>query len=301
MSRDLLPAPIAPAAGNAVRRSVDERRGQGEKALCCFLIAGDPDPATSEELALAVAGRGVDVVEFCVPFRRSITDGEVVRAGYERALAGGADLPGALASMARIAGPAAVTLLADYRETIRPTGLEAFVAMAADHGAGALLAHGLPPLLQDPLAEACERRGLGLVSTLYPGSDEGATKRALSRASAFLYLVSSFGRSGGRADPAALAPLIGELRARGDAPVALGFGLRGPADHRAAFEAGADMTITGSALTALIARNLGDPDALRRDWDEALAALDAVRRSFAAVSHPSAGGARRAALTGVPL
>lgn len=283
-------SPEAPAAraaaANPVRRRIDMRRGRGERALCCFLVAGDPDPATSDALADALVAHGVDVVEYCAPFARSVTDGEVVRTGYERALAGGTDLRRTLGGVARLARSAAVTLLADYRETVRPCGLDDFVSAARDHGAGALLVHGLPPLLGDALAEACEKRGVGLVATLYPGSDEATVSRALARASAFLYLVSAFGRSGGRADPAALAPMIRGLKARGDAPVALGFGLRDPDDHRAAFAAGADMTITGSALTALIGRHRDDPKALMRAWDEALAGLDAARRAFSGALAP---------------
>ncbi|MFV0334847.1 MAG: tryptophan synthase subunit alpha [Tropicimonas sp.] len=266
-----------PEATNPVRARLDALRGEGRKALCQFVIAGDPGPGLATDLALDSVAAGIDVIEFCIPFARSITDGPTIRAGYDRALAAGTTTTSALVEMARLAAHVPVVALADYRATVRPMGLDPFLDAAAGHGAGAVLLHGLPPLLQAPFCEGAAARGLGVVATAYPGSDDATITAAARRGTAFVYLVSSYGRSGGALDAPALADPIRRLRAAGAGPVGVGFGIRRAADHRSVFAAGADMTITGSAFTGLIAAHPDDPEALRRAWRGAVDEIVAAR------------------------
>ena len=263
---------------NPVRAALDRIAAEGRPALCQFVIAGDPDPATAADLAAASVAAGVDLFEYCIPFPRSITDGPVIRAGYERAIAAGMTPERALAGIAPLARHRPVVLLADWRATVLPMGgVEPFLDRAAAHGAGAVLLHGLPPLVQPQLGPAAARRGLGVVATAYPDSPAATLARAAREATAFLYLVSARGRSGGAPpDLAALAPVIARLRAEGAGRIGVGFGLKTAADHRAARDAGADLTICGSAFTALIDRHAGDRAALLRAWRAAL--LDLASR-----------------------
>ena len=265
------------AEKNPVRAHLDALRTKGRKALCQFLIAGDPTPETAADLAQISVAAGVDVVELCMPFARSITDGPVVQAGYARALAAGMTLERALAAMAQLATRLPVVFLADYRATVAPLGLADCLARAAGHGAGAVLLHGLPPLMRPALIEAAAREGLGVVGSAYPRSAPETLAGQMADSSAFLYLVSSYGRSGGQIDTAHLSEQVARARALGDAPLAVGFGIRTADDHRAVFRAGADMSITGSAFTGLIAQTLTDPAALRAGWHDALTALARAR------------------------
>lgn len=272
---------------NPVRARLEAMRQSGRKALCQFLIAGDPTPETAADLAQISAEGGVDVIEFCMPFARSITDGPVVQAGYDRALAAGMTFERALAAMARLAERLPVVFLADYRATVAPLGIAAFMARVADHGAGAVLLHGLPPRARPEMIEAAQAQGLGVVGSVYPGSDAATLAAQVAQASAFLYLVSSYGRSGGGFDAEALTDPLARLRAAGAGPVGVGFGLRTPDDHRAVFRAGADMSITGSAFTGIIARHADDPAALRTAWATALAPIAAAREDWRATPHRS--------------
>lgn len=269
-----------PLDTNPVRRHLDQLRHAGKKALCQFLIAGDPTPEEAEDLAMVAIDAGVDLFEFCIPFPRSITDGPVVQAGYDRALAAGMTFERALEAMSRLAKHIPVVLLADYRTTIAPMGVEAFMQAAADNGAGAVLPHALPPLLQDSADAEADMRGLGIVSTTYPGSDERTVTNSARRGTAFLYLVSSYGRSGGRIDPDALAQPITRLREASSGPIAVGFGVRNADDHRAVYSAGADMTITGSALTGIIGELAGNRSQLRQEWCQALTEIARAKEDW---------------------
>lgn len=251
---------------NPVRRHLDGLRQVDGKALCQFVIAGDPTPEIADDLARASVDCGVDVIEYCIPFARSITDGPVIQQGYARALEAGMTTTSALDAMARLAKRVPVVLLADYRATVAPMGLGPFLAAASDHGAGAVLLHGLPPLMRDQCFETASDHGLGVVATAYAQSEDNVIAAAARQGTAFSYLVSSYGRSGGQVQPARLTPVIDRLRAHGAGRVGVGFGIRSADDHRAVYAAGADMSIMGSAMTAIIAENLNDPAALRASW-----------------------------------
>ena len=258
---------------NPVSAHLRKLKVQGKKALCPFMIAGDPTPQVSFDLVDVAVGAGADVLEFCIPFERSITDGPTIKAGYHRALSSGVDTEKALQLMEQAAQKLPVVCLADYRDTVRPYGLEEFLARAKGRGAGAILIHGLPPLLRPELITLVARLEMGLVNTVYPETPAPRLKDASETASAFLYLVSSYGRSGGAFEPCKVAALLNKARGARSGPIAIGFGLKSAADHAAAFRIGADMTIVGSALTKLTEDNLGHPDAILKAWDRALADL----------------------------
>jgi tryptophan synthase alpha chain len=65
--------------------AIFERR----KAFIPFLMAGDPDLATTAALVRALAEAGADAIELGVPFSDPIADGPVNQRAAERALAGG--------------------------------------------------------------------------------------------------------------------------------------------------------------------------------------------------------------------
>lgn len=262
---------------NAVHQQLDALRGAGKRALCQFVIAGDPSPDVAERLVKCSLAGGVDVIEYCVPFQRSITDGPVIRQGYQRALAAGMTLERSLATLERLARVCPVVLIADYRETIRPLDLETFAGMAAEAGAGAILPHGLPAVLTGEMDRAAANAGLGMVSTCYPNSTAETKRLAARRGTAFTYLVSSFGKSGGKLNAAALKHPISLLREFGAGPIGVGFGIGTAQDHRNVFAAGADMTISGSAFTQIVTDNIGNDDETCRLWTVALAEIAAAK------------------------
>lgn len=264
---------------NPVRVRLEAIRNSGGKALCPFVIAGDPTPEISRDLVDVAVSAGADVLEYCLPFDNSITDGPVIKRGYSRAMQAGTDLERAFQLMEQAAAKAPVVCLADYRATVRPMGVDRFLARVAAHGAGAVLVHGLPPLMQRDLRQAVTEIGLGLVSTIYPNSTEKQIVESCQAASAFVYVVSSYGKSGGRFDPALIAPVIAKARSIATAPIAVGFGLKTPEDHRHAYLAGADATIVGSSLTALVEKHAGDSSQLNRAWYQELSSLARAKTS----------------------
>ncbi|MBV6699352.1 tryptophan synthase subunit alpha [Kitasatospora aureofaciens] len=235
-------------------------RGPADPGLALFLNAGDPGLDLLAELVTALDETGVDCLELAVPFPDSPTDGPVVRRSADRALAAGVDLDAVLAFVAKVR-PALrhtrIALLADWGHSVRPVGLEEFLLRARDAGADATLLHGLPPLARPRYLEAAERIGQPVVTTCYPGSSPEVLAESARFASAYLYLVAHYGRSGtAPPDRAALAPVLARLRESARAPLAVGFGVRTAADVAAMGALGADAAIVGSALVAEVERSL---------------------------------------------
>ncbi|MQS16729.1 tryptophan synthase subunit alpha [Streptomyces kaniharaensis] len=235
-------------------------RGPADPGLALFLNAGDPGLDLLADLVTALDEAGVDCLELAVPFPDSPTDGPVVRRSARRALDTGVDLDAVLAFVARVR-PALrhtrIALLADWGHSVRAVGLEEFLRRAQGAGADATLLHGLPPLARPRYLEAAERIGQPVVTTCYPGSAPEVLAESARYASAYLYLVAHYGRSGtAPPDRAHLAPVLARLRESARAPLAVGFGVRTAADVKAMGALGADAAIVGSALVAEVERSL---------------------------------------------
>ena len=67
---------------------IDFNRKPGLKpGLVIYLTVGDPDLATTRNVALAAIDAGAEVLELGVPFSDPIADGPVIQRASERALA----------------------------------------------------------------------------------------------------------------------------------------------------------------------------------------------------------------------
>ena len=67
-------------------------RFQNRPALVAYLTCGDPDLATTLDIALAAIDAGAEVIELGVPFSDPVADGPVIQRASERALRHGTSL-----------------------------------------------------------------------------------------------------------------------------------------------------------------------------------------------------------------
>ena len=59
---------------------------RNQKALVAYLVAGDPDMATTLDLMHLFVESGVDVIEIGVPFTDPIAEGPTIQRAHDRAL-----------------------------------------------------------------------------------------------------------------------------------------------------------------------------------------------------------------------
>src|SRR5664279_4146146 len=80
-------------------RFADLKR-EGRAAFVTFVMAGDPDLATSLEIIKALPKAGADLIEIGMPFTDPMADGPAVQAAGLRALKAGMTLKKTLAMVA---------------------------------------------------------------------------------------------------------------------------------------------------------------------------------------------------------
>jgi tryptophan synthase alpha chain len=225
--------------------------------LALFLNAGDPPLDVLGDVVHMLDERGVDCLELGVPFPDSVTDGPVIRRSAERALADGVGLDEVLAFVGDVQGSLArlrIVVFADWSHTVRPHTLDRFTTEVAASGAAGALLHGVPPRVRPAYYEAAAHAGMPVVTTCYAQSSPDVLAEAARHVSAYVYLVAHYGKSGVGTAPAAdavRAP-IAALRARTDAPIAVGFGVRAQADVARVHALGADAAVVGTAGVACV-------------------------------------------------
>ncbi|HPK67074.1 MAG TPA: tryptophan synthase subunit alpha [Thermoanaerobaculia bacterium] len=275
---------------SAISETFARCRAEGRAAFVPFIVAGDPDLATTEELLAVLAEAGADLIEIGVPFSDPIADGPVIQAAGQRALAAGATLGRILATIARVRGRLGVPLvLFSYANPILVHGAARFAEQAAASGVDGVLIVDLPP--EEAAAEvspALAAHGLDRILLLAPTSGPERIDLVARAGSGFVYYVSRTGVTGEREALADELPRqLRAVRRRLRLPVVVGFGISTP-EQVAAVAPLADGVVVGSALVRLL------HDC--RDEPERLALVAARARQLAAAVRPAAaeaGGSRR--------
>jgi len=222
--------------------------------LIAYLTCGDPDLATTREVALAAIDAGAQVIELGVPFSDPVADGPVIQRASERALAKGVTLKDviALGRDLRKTRTHAGLIVFSYLNPVLRFGLARFCAAAADAGLDGAL---LTDLTLEEAGEyvACMRsRGLATVFLAAPTSTEQRLRRIAKACSGFVYAVSRTGVTGARQELAADArDLVRRLRQHTKLPIAVGFGISNAGQFAEVAEF-ADAGVVGSAIVQTI-------------------------------------------------
>jgi tryptophan synthase alpha chain len=244
-----MPEPPPAARAGALRAVFDRGARDRRAVLVAYLTFGDPDPATSIEVLAACAEAGAGVIELGVPFSDPSADGPSIQRAMERALEAGGSLAGALDAVAalRRRGVTTPVVLFGYYNPIFVMGPEVFAARAAAAGVDAVLTVDLPIDELDELAGPLAAHGVAVIPLIAPTSTPDRIARLARFAPPFVYYITLTGVTGVKlaaaVDPARLAA----IRAASSAPVAVGFGIRSPADA-ARFAAVADGVVVGTVL-----------------------------------------------------
>jgi tryptophan synthase alpha chain len=241
-----------------IARRFAELSQAGRCGLITFLCAGDPDPATSVEMLAGLPAAGADLIEIGMPFSDPMADGPAIQAGSLRALKAGMTLGRTLDLVRRLrrSDQSTPVVLMGYFNPIWRYGPERFLDDARAAGVDGLIVVDLPPEEDDELCVPARARGLNFIRLVTPTTDEDRLPKVLGNASGFLYYVSITGITGTRAPIAdQVGAAVARLRPHTALPVAVGFGIRTPA-QAAAIARVADAAVIGSALVSHIAASL---------------------------------------------
>jgi tryptophan synthase alpha chain len=232
---------------------------QRRAALVAFVTAGDPDYATSLAILRALPAAGADVIELGMPFTDPMADGPAIQASSLRALKAGQNMKRTLALVGdfRAADAATPVVLMGYYNPIYIYGVERFLIDAKAAGVDGLIVVDLPPEEDDELCLPALRAGLNFVRLATPTTDDKRLPAVLQNTSGFVYYVSIAGITGMAApDTGKVAAAVARIKRHTALPVAVGFGVRTPAQARAIAQV-ADGVVVGSALVDALRQSLG--------------------------------------------
>jgi tryptophan synthase alpha chain len=222
--------------------------------IVAYLTAGDPDLATTKDIALAAIDNGADVIELGVPFSDPLADGPVIQRASERAVAGGVRLTDVLelAKELRAARPTAGLVLFSYLNPVVRMGMKTFCARAAEAGADGVLLTDMIVEEAGGYLQEMKANGLAPIFLAAPTSPDARLKAIAGVSQGFVYAISRVGITGTQQKVAEDAlELVTRLRQFTKLPIAVGFGISN-AEHVRAVGEFADAAIVGSALVALI-------------------------------------------------
>ena len=249
--------------GTELEQAFIRSRESSRTELIFFINAGDPSLEVTFDILRVLAKHKVATVELCIPFPNSLTDGPLIKASHQRALANGVDLYSVLELVRRARDELAlgVVVLADYTHTVKPIGIEEFLQRCLTAGTAGTLIHCLPALQRKHYVAESEKLGLGRIMSFFAGSNQHIRDLAYQDAQGFIYVVSRFGKTGNQVlfDKTKLDQLKA-LRAETSKPLAIGFGVKTASDVSMLRQTGADAVIIGSAATAVVQNNLNTPD-----------------------------------------
>jgi len=225
---------------------------EGKKAFIVFITGGDPDIETTENLIIAMAESGVDIIEIGIPFSDPVAEGVVIQEASERALANGCTVDKLFEMVKRVRTQTDIPLLfMTYVNPIYAYGKARFMQRCAECGIDGIIVPDLPFEERDETADECAEYGICQVDLIALTSQERIEAIAKG-AEGFLYCVSSLGVTGVRSKiNEGVKEMIIQAKKVTDIPCAVGFGISTPEQARN-MAAISDGVIIGSAIVRII-------------------------------------------------
>lgn len=222
------------------------------KAFIPFVTCGDPSLEVTEEVVLALAENGADLIELGIPFSDPTAEGPVIAQASLRALQAGASTDRIFEMVRRLRTRTQVPLVfMTYANVVFSYGAERFLFLCQDMAIDGLILPDLPYEEKDEFLPLCQKYDVDLISLIAPTSENRIAMIA-REAQGFLYIVSSLGVTGTRSEiKTDLTSIVKVVRENTDIPCAIGFGISTPEQARKMADI-SDGAIVGSAIIKLL-------------------------------------------------
>ena len=251
-------------------------RARGRPAFMPYLTVGDPDFQSTVKFAVGMIDAGADLIELGIPFSDPTADGPTIQAAMQRAL-GRADfsLQSVFGAAREIHAqrPEIPLVMLTYLNPVlagllgapfpKPTGKRSFDAeenlcrFLGECKASGVVGLVIPDLPYDqPEGELLGRLGpqfgVNQILMVAPNSSKRRFREICSRASGFIYYVTSLGVTGTRSSlPPEVSENVERVRKESGLPVFAGFGISSP-EQVVSLRALVDGVIVGSLNHRLI-------------------------------------------------
>lgn len=250
-----------------IKNTFSRLKKKNEKALIPYVMAGDPDIATTREIIRALEQAGCDIIELGAPFSDPLADGPTIQKAALRSLQHHTSIKDVLGLVADVRTTSKIPLIImTYYNLIFHYGEERFVKDAVAAGLDGIILPDLPPEEADTLVPLAKKAGLDTIFLLAPTSTEERMKVVARASQGFIYYVSLTGVTGSHLGlpQSAIRESVAKIKSLTDKAVAVGFGISTPDQAAQVASWGADGVIVGSALVKIIEEHLGSPDLVSR-------------------------------------
>jgi tryptophan synthase alpha chain len=227
------------------------------RGLITFIMAGDPDLATTQKLLDKLPQSGADIIEIGMPFSDPMADGPTIQAAGLRALASGTKLKNVISTVAsfRKKNNETPIVLMGYYNPVYHYGVEKFCLDANKAGVDGVILVDLPPEEEDEFVTVAKPHGLKFIRLIAPTTNDARLTKLVQNAGGFLYYIAVAGVTGTKsADINKLSTRAQHIASQTKLPIAVGFGIRTP-QQAAATAKCCDAVVVGSALVEEIAKN----------------------------------------------
>ncbi len=245
-----------------IRNTFHRLKKKNEKALIPYIMAGDPDLATTKTLIFEMEKAGCDIIELGAPFSDPLADGPTIQKAAIRSLKNRTSIADVLGLVADIRKESNIPLIVmTYYNLIFKYGEERFVHDAVSAGLDGLILPDLPPEEAGTLIPAAKKAGLDTIFLIAPTSTDERIKLVSRVSQGFIYYVSLTGVTGVRSGvQSSVKDAVQKIKGVSDKPVAVGFGISTPDQAAQVALWGADGVIVGSALVKVIEEHTGSPE-----------------------------------------
>ncbi|MBV9573408.1 MAG: tryptophan synthase subunit alpha [Acidobacteriales bacterium] len=230
----------------------------GHPALIAYITCGDPDLATTRDIALAAIDAGAAAIELGVPFSDPVADGPVIQRASDRALRQGTTLHDVLRLAAELRKRCSAGLVIfTYLNPVLRFGVGNFSAAAADAGIDGALITDLPMEEAGDYLDQMRARNLHTIFLAAPTSSDARLEQIARASTGFVYAVSRTGVTGAQTQmPEEAKGLVERLRKHTKIPIAVGFGISTQKQFAAVGDF-AEAAVIGSAIVEIVERNPG--------------------------------------------
>ncbi len=239
-----------------LKEKFSELKNKKEGALIAYIMAGDPSPELTVEIANSLIRGGVDILELGLPFSDPIADGPTIQLSGGRALKAGMN-PDIYFKIARRIEQKIPMVCMTYYNLVLQRGIGRFIRDCRNSGISGLIVPDLPIEESQPLLQECRNSGIDLIFLIASTTTENRIKKILNSATGFLYVVSLLGVTGARENLSGeIKSTLERIRSQNPrVPLAVGFGISKKEHIKEVMEFGADGAIVGSAFIKIIEEN----------------------------------------------
>jgi len=269
-----------------INRTIQARLDSNGKLLVPYIVAGDPNLASTLQLMHGLVAAGADIIELGVPFSDPSSDGAVIQKGAERSLLQGTTLKNVMdvVSQFRETDQKTPVVLMGYLNPMEAMGYEVFAKNAAAAGVDGVLIVDMPPSESTQMVGLLRLEQIDTIFLVAPTTSQARAAAIVQRCSGYLYYVSLKGVTGAAiTDTQSIQTNVANLRQLTDLPIVIGFGIKD--DNSAATMAElADGVVIGSALVERISELTDKSDQAPADIEAITTLIRSIRNRINSIN-----------------